>query len=58
MTVQRIARKPCGGKVEEGGLTLVCFDIFRAVKIKHGKIKSIRCYSHGHKTHETKKDLT
>lgn len=57
MTVQRIARKACNGKVHEGGLVLKCFDIFRVVKIKHGRVKSIRCYTHGHKTHERGRDL-
>ena len=57
MTIQRIARKACNGKVREGGLVLTCFDIFRVVKIKGGKIRSIRCVTHGHKTNERKRDL-
>jgi hypothetical protein len=54
---QRIAKRPCKGRVEEGGLVLLCFDIFRVVKFKHGKVASIRCVTHGHRTGEKRRDL-
>ena len=54
----RLAKLPCASRVSEGGQKLKCSDIYRVVTIsEQGKICSVKCLSHGHKSRGKTKAL-
>lgn len=57
-TLIRLAKKPCSRKVLEQGRKLKCLDSWREVEVnKQGKILTIKCLSHGHKSRGKEKLL-
>ena len=54
----RLAKKQCSSKVKEQGRVMKCLDSWREVIVnKRGKVLTIKCLSHGHKSRGKEKTL-